>query len=376
LEKYYFNRHQWDVEFKYFPVQRKFVVAVYVLYSLASGLIKLSVILFYRRLAKGLVSPIYRWILITTFVVTATSTMAFVLISIFTCHPIDAFWKQVDFELLLQPGGYNYTCINEGKTVFAAGIISTLTDAVVVIMPTLLCWNLQIPLRQKIALYSIFAVSFTTIGLGAIRTYSSYQVFFATYDVMWATSHTFFWSLLELHIGAMCANAPALKVFVKHLATTEKISNWISSKTRSNLSTGRHDSVAPGTPSTPRTPTWDRFTSWKRPHSLRTSGCISEPHSSVSTDKHGGIVQMKAHFNPGRQRDSMVKPLAPEYKDTVIQSRDGPSDIEMADFSSSTLKSARSSEERDEPGALPRIAGPKRMSWLPPFRSILPFVGR
>jgi len=367
VEKYYFNRHQWDVEFKYFPVQRKFVVAIYVLYSTATGLIKLSVILFYRRLAKGLVSPIYRWIMLTTFATVASSTIIFIFMSIFTCHPIAAFWQQVDFEKLLQPGGYNFTCINEGKTLFAAGIISTVTDAVVVVMPTLLCWNLQIPLRQKIALYSIFAISYTTIALGAMRTYATYQVFFETYDVMWATSHTFFWSLLELHIGAMCANAPALKVFFNHLAAPEKFTNWISSIARSNPSTKFQNSIASKAPSTPMTPTaFDKFTSWKRSHSY------SEPHTLIGTDEHGGVLHMKAHFSPGRQRS-----LAPEYTETIIWTRNRHTDIEMGNFSSSTLKSeGEGDEESDEIQALPTIEKPKRRSWLPPMRAVSPFVGK
>jgi hypothetical protein len=54
---------------------------------------------------------------------------------------------------------YKYECINEGAALIANGIVSTATDFLVVMLPTLLCWKLQIPLRQKLALYSVFAIS-------------------------------------------------------------------------------------------------------------------------------------------------------------------------------------------------------------------------
>jgi hypothetical protein len=67
------NRHIWDIEFQYIPVQRKFIFAIYCLQPAASGLIKLSVVLFYRRLARGMVSPLFRYIMLTVFFIVAGS---------------------------------------------------------------------------------------------------------------------------------------------------------------------------------------------------------------------------------------------------------------------------------------------------------------
>ncbi|KAF2828245.1 hypothetical protein CC86DRAFT_267094, partial [Ophiobolus disseminans] len=236
-ERYRFNRHVWDVELDYFPTQRKFVMVIYILYSLASGLIKLSVLLFYRRLSSRAVSTTFRWIMRGTMFIIAGYTIAFVLIPIFSCSPISAFWDQVDFEKRFRPGGYKYSCINEGADVVANGIASTVQDFIVATLPAILCWNLQMSRHQKVALYSIFAISYTTVGVGAMRTYTSYRIFFQTYDVTWVSSDTWLWSLLELHIGLMCANAPALKVFFKQLSKPGKLASWINSASNRSRST-------------------------------------------------------------------------------------------------------------------------------------------
>lgn len=156
-------------------------MVIYVLFSLTSGLIKLSILLFYRRLSSRAVSPAFRWTMrITIFIIGAYST-AFIFVPIFMCQPIAAFWEQVDLVKVAE--GYDYKCINEGADVVAHGIISTVQDLVVAFLPTLLCWNLQMPVRQKIALYCIFALGYTSVAIGAMRTYTGYRIFFQTYDI-------------------------------------------------------------------------------------------------------------------------------------------------------------------------------------------------
>jgi hypothetical protein len=48
-------------------------------------------------------------------------------------------------------------------------------------------------IRKKIALYGVFAVSYVVVALGALRTYSSYKLFFMTYDVTWAACDVWLW---------------------------------------------------------------------------------------------------------------------------------------------------------------------------------------
>lgn len=117
-------------------------MATYALFNLASGSIKISVLLFYRRLSSRAVSQAFRWTLRITMVVIGIHsreddchlilmteadvliTVIFVFTTMFLCTPISAFWNQVNMELLLK--GYTYKCANEGAELVANGIISTL----------------------------------------------------------------------------------------------------------------------------------------------------------------------------------------------------------------------------------------------------------
>lgn len=85
-------------------------------------------------------------------------TIAFPISALSACRPFSAFWDENDFRMIVN-AKYNYECVNEGAALIANGIVSTATDFLVVMLPTLLCWKLQIPLRQKLALYSVFAIS-------------------------------------------------------------------------------------------------------------------------------------------------------------------------------------------------------------------------
>ncbi|KAH7359604.1 hypothetical protein BKA66DRAFT_500471, partial [Pyrenochaeta sp. MPI-SDFR-AT-0127] len=213
-ELHRFNRHIWDVEPEYFAVQQNYVRAIYSLFALASGLIRLSILLFYRRLSSRAISTSFRWLLWITIISVGASMVAFFITPIFLCSPAFAFWEQSDATELAK--GYQYKCASEGADVVAYGIISTVQDLIIAMLPMLLCWNLQLRCRQKIALYSIFVVAYMAVAIGGVRTSKSYRMLFKTDDVTWVASDTWIWFLLELHLVFVCANAPALRIFYCH----------------------------------------------------------------------------------------------------------------------------------------------------------------
>ncbi|KAH4057468.1 hypothetical protein HBH64_059660 [Parastagonospora nodorum] len=275
-ERFMFNRHLWDIPFDIYPMQRYYVLAIYVLFSIATGLIKMSILLFYRRLSSRAVSETYRWTLRILIAIIAIHTIIFVCVTILMCNPVSAFWKQEDF-LLVASGKYEFKCMNEGAEIVSNGVISTLQDFFAASLPAVLCWNLQMNLRKKIALYCVFAVSYVVVAFGALRTYSSYRLFFQTYDVTWTACDIWLWSLLEVHVGAMCANAPTFRVFYLHYF-------------------GSGPSSSNGTTSSSFK---SKISFWKKGSSPSSRGYILESHSS----KHGNIVQTSASFGGEKPED-------------------------------------------------------------------------
>ncbi|KAJ4350083.1 uncharacterized protein N0V89_008704 [Didymosphaeria variabile] len=115
---YHFNKHVWDVQPHFYIIQRKYVMAIESTFCLASGLIKVSILLFYKRLGSRAVSNTFRWATRLTIVFITANSIAFTLVPIFGCQPISAFWEQSDIIKVAQ--GYKYKCFNEGADVFSA----------------------------------------------------------------------------------------------------------------------------------------------------------------------------------------------------------------------------------------------------------------
>jgi hypothetical protein len=291
-----------------------------------------------------------------TIVVVGGYSVAFMLIPIFSCRPIAAFWDQLDSVKVAQ--GYNYQCSNEGADVVAHGIISTIQDLVVAFLPTLLCWNLQMPNRQKFALYGIFAVGYSTVAIGAMRTYSGYRIFFQTYDVTWAASDTWLWSLLELHIGSMCANAPALKIFFTQVLKVDRLTTWRRPRSRSQSygSKKQHSNKSIGMTGThPVSSSKSRVKAlFEKVFHMYTSESSyrSQPRTMSSTDQRHTILQKDTHYTYAQPtpRDSMVKPLASKYLGAILEASGH--DSYMHDLEMNRLSKSLSSVD-DDMQALP-----------------------
>jgi hypothetical protein len=298
---YNFNKHIWDIEPRFFIIQRKYVLAVEVLFCVASGLIKVSILLFFRRISARSVSRTFKWVswLCIGFII-ATS-IPFTLIPIFGCRPISAFWDQVDVLKIL--GGYKYHCFDEGVDVFIAAVVSATQDLLAAMLPTFLYWNLRIPIRQKIALFGIFAIGYGAVAIGALRAYYSWRIFFVTYDVTWETWNAWKLALLELHVGAMCANAPALKVFCKEYLKLDRLASRSKSSSKASRSQGSKASRSQGSSKGPSASshTGTILVSLCGGGSSRKDGYLSEPHTDVSADPLGGVQRQKdVHFSKSR----------------------------------------------------------------------------
>lgn len=202
--------------------------------------------------------------------------------------------------------------------------------------------------RKKIALYCVFAVSYIVVILGVLRTHASYHLFYETYDVTWAACDIWLWyvlsnrdklmhikpfvnaqeehtltiilyrSLLEIHIGAMCANAPTLRVFYVHYVKDSALN---SQPYYGNASSIR-----------------SKLSFWKKSSSPSSRGYILESHNS----KQGNIVESNATFGG-----------------------DNPMDVEMGRIRAATRMSVMSTNVE----ALPPMEPPAK-TWKPWDRKI------
>ncbi|KAF2846256.1 hypothetical protein T440DRAFT_501981 [Plenodomus tracheiphilus IPT5] len=352
-----FNKHIWDLnpvgQSGRMVVARKYILAAECIFCVASGLIKISILLFYRRLSSRAVSTTFRRVTWLSIGFIVAYTIALTLAPILGCQPISAFWDQVNVEKILR--GYKFHCFDEGADVLAASIISAAQDLLTAVLPTLLYWNLRVPIRQKIALLGIFAIGYAGVAIGAIRAYYSWRIFYNTYDVTWMTWELMLTCLLELHIGAFCANAPALKVFFKHFFH-DKVNSKSRTKASGPASDRRHKPRVKSRSDTTFSSVMSKLStllSSKSEYSRNTNGYISEPHSNISVDAHGG-VQIQRDFQVTRSPRSTTNDTRHESVTTADMIYDSYyEDIELGRYTTghnsleSSMRSTRVMEGAD-----------------------------
>ncbi|KUJ19087.1 uncharacterized protein LY89DRAFT_731510 [Mollisia scopiformis] len=212
------NRHIWDVQLSTISTGLKIILCTEVLFCLATSLTKLSMLTLIYRLVSHSSSIISRVILGAIVLVSAQGT-AFVFAAIFQCRTPSLYWT---LSFKPQP-----ECISETKLLLGAGIVNTITDLVVVVLPVPIVWHLKIPFKQQAILITLFAVGFCITLIGAVRTYYLYKVT-SQWDKTWEAYPVWLTSSLELYVGIICASIPATKRFFTRLGLS-----WLRSSTAS-----------------------------------------------------------------------------------------------------------------------------------------------
>ena len=180
-------------------------------YVIATCLVKISILLFYRRLSSNF-SPAFfiaTWLGIAYNV---TYLVSFLLTIALACRPAEAYWLQLDFAWVAT---HKFTCIDEHVSLPASAATSVFGDLYATLLPCILILKLDLPRRQKMALYSLFVLGFLVVAAGIVRTFYIDYVINRTYDVTWHIWQFWIWTFVELYISIIAASAPALKPFFR-----------------------------------------------------------------------------------------------------------------------------------------------------------------
>ncbi|KAK5655401.1 hypothetical protein OQA88_5671 [Cercophora sp. LCS_1] len=190
---------------KYF---RTFYISI-VLYNGSLTAIKISFLLqYYRIFSTAKMRRIITWA--SAFV--GLWSVSQLLVTIFTCTPIDKFWSP---EL---PG----TCIPNLPFWYINAAGNILTDVTVFLVPLPALGSLNLRKAQKIILLGIFSLGFFTCAISIIRI----QYLRLSPDVTWDNVESSCWSISELCSGIICCCLPTLRPllvkFVPSMGSTNR----------------------------------------------------------------------------------------------------------------------------------------------------------
>ncbi|KAI0476938.1 hypothetical protein F4859DRAFT_521526 [Xylaria cf. heliscus] len=217
------GRHLWDVEPK--------IINLF-LFDLATSLTKLSMLAMVRRLTIASSNKIEGVAVLLLAALITTNCFIFIIVEIFQCWYVKLFaTTNLDKKFnhtTARPISSAWTvsgnpthCINEEVHLMAANIINTVTDFVVVLLPIRTTMSLDIPPRHRVVVISLFGIGLVASSVGIARTYFTWLLFTATdYDTTWRAWYLWLSSLVELHLGIICASVPATRpFFTSHLAS-------------------------------------------------------------------------------------------------------------------------------------------------------------
>ncbi|KAI0816601.1 hypothetical protein GGR55DRAFT_244413 [Xylaria sp. FL0064] len=221
-EEFGWARHVWDIEPKFFKIN---IILTYhipplssstdlltpcrlihlLLFDLATSLTKLSMLAMVRRLTAVSNNKLENAAVLTLAILITANCFIFIIVEIFQCRPISLAWML---------NGDSHNCINQEAHLMAANVINTATDFAVVLLPIQTAMRARLSPRQRTIVISLFGIGLIGSAAGISRTYFTWHQFHAAnYDVTWRAWYVWLSSLIELHLGIICASVPATKPF-------------------------------------------------------------------------------------------------------------------------------------------------------------------
>ncbi|PYH89537.1 hypothetical protein BO71DRAFT_336444, partial [Aspergillus ellipticus CBS 707.79] len=206
------NHHTWDNPMPKLLNERKIAMASELFYVIGSSLIKISVLLFYRRMGQRTISPRFLAVIWISIASVAAYSVAFFIVIFVSCRPLHAYWDEVN---PVWSATHKYKCYDEGAHLIAATGISLTQDIIATTLPAVLCRRLQMPRRQKVALNFVFALGYLAAVIAGIRIYFVWKMFYRSYDASWMAWYCWILAALEINIAATCSSLPAVKVLFR-----------------------------------------------------------------------------------------------------------------------------------------------------------------
>ena len=150
-------------------------------FVVGTGLLKISVLLFYRRIVSGTFKRRWKWAVWAAIGFTAAYSLALVLTLCLNCEPIQAYWKVLDPDWVQQNP---FKCHDTSALNPLAGSLTIFSDIYSVTLPCLMCRKLSIPFRQKVALNAIFCTGLIVVFASGMRTWALIR-FGTSSDITW-----------------------------------------------------------------------------------------------------------------------------------------------------------------------------------------------
>ncbi|KAK8067229.1 integral membrane protein [Apiospora hydei] len=174
----------------------------YIWYGLTMMFSKISIGVFILRVTAN---RYHTWTVWAITVLTAVGCGIFILVTMFQCAPVDAFWEDPQ-------GAGRISCI-DGRVMrdlaYAYSAVTLFIDLTLVVLPLWIVWKLKMSLRTKIGLSALICSGLVASVGPAVRF--AYLDKFTQPDFLFDTSDVAIWSAVEIGLSVTAGSLATLK---------------------------------------------------------------------------------------------------------------------------------------------------------------------
>ncbi|KAJ6139958.1 hypothetical protein N7471_006444, partial [Penicillium samsonianum] len=201
--KYGTGKHKWDLIKADVLPTAKVRYVTHIIYTLISGLIKVSICLLYLR-----VFPNIRVICLGTIAFVTAMSVAIILATIFQCSPIDAVYNEQKYK--------HYTCFASIPFWYATAALSLVTDIWILLLPLKTVLGLHLGTRKKVIVAGLLSLGSFACIASIVRMVYIVRLYQSS-DPSWDTFGISIWSGIEIAVAIIAASIPATKPIVNNL---------------------------------------------------------------------------------------------------------------------------------------------------------------
>lgn len=186
------GRHMATLELYQVETFLKTVSAALIAYALTILMVKISILLMYRRIFDTDAFKKATWVVGAASVAWA---IAAILCLIFQCHPFSGLWNPQDT--------FTSKCFNLQAYYRAVAGSNMALDVIILCMPLYMVWRLKLESGQKLMLSGIFALGGLVCVASLMRIITA--VLIKGSDLTYSLTTPYMWSQLEPTMAVVCA---------------------------------------------------------------------------------------------------------------------------------------------------------------------------
>ncbi|KAJ5761937.1 uncharacterized protein N7511_005319 [Penicillium nucicola] len=199
------GKHIWSASLGDLILLRKALFAYLLIYLAELLLIKVSILMFYRRIFG------MNWSIWACLFISYGWTFGSMIATISVSNPVSYFWTQ---GTSTSTGEYRFNFYNY---LIGNAATNVVIDFLILLVPLPIVWSLKMPTMQKVGICSVLLLGVVACITSIVRIHTLTYLK-TSIDLSWVMSDVYVWSIVEPCIGIVCACLPALQPFIRLIA--------------------------------------------------------------------------------------------------------------------------------------------------------------